>query len=114
MILNEDEVVYGFINENNTLINFAIFKKNDFETLERVKNEFNAFAAHEMDLTKELAIIDEAYWSGTRFLWPSPFLSWIFNDEANLWEAPVPHPNDGKSYIWDEDQQNWTEILVSE
>lgn len=34
-----------------------------------------------------------------------PFPSW--QAEGNEWVAPVPYPNDGKRYIWDEDTQQW-------
>lgn len=111
MILNEDEVVYGFVNENNILINFAIFKKNDFETIERVKNEYKANQAYQMNLSKEPARINETYWNGARFIWPSPFPSWVFSDEINEWQAPIPYPTveegSDEQYIWDENTTSW-------
>lgn len=112
MILNEDEVVYGFVNEENILTDFAIFKKDDFETIQRVKNEFNAHAAYPMDVTRELTTIGEAYWNGKRFLWPSPYDSWIFNEEKNDWEAPIPYPSDGQRYNWDENTLSWVLLYI--
>lgn len=38
--------------------------------------------------------------------------SWIFNEEACKFLPPVPYPLDGKLYDWDENQQNWVEIIV--
>ena len=108
------EKIYGFVDENNILREYAVIQENDIETLERLKNDFGYQTAYIMDWSKEVSDIGQTYWNGTRFVHPSPYPSWVFNDEANSWEAPIPHPNDGKSYIWDEDQQNWTEILVSE
>jgi hypothetical protein len=35
------------------------------------------------------------------------FDSWIFNEETCLWEAPIPKPNDGNLYDWDEQTQSW-------
>lgn len=106
-----NEVTYGFVDENNILRSTAIFVDGDIETIERVKTEFNAYAYYKMDLEKELALIDMAYWSGTRFLLPSPFPSWVFNEEINNWEAPVPlpefDPEDPKYYVWDEDSLSW-------
>jgi hypothetical protein len=46
------------------------------------------------------------------FIPPKPYDSWLLNEEACLWESPVPYPNDGKSYIWNEENINWEEIVV--
>ena len=39
-----------------------------------------------------------------------PFPSWTLDEDSCLWEAPVPHPNDGKAYMWNESASKWTEI----
>lgn len=44
------------------------------------------------------------------FIPPKPFKSWILNEDSCLWEAPVPCPDDGKIYRWDEDTTNWIEV----
>ncbi len=36
------------------------------------------------------------------------------NEETCYWESPVPYPTDDKFYIWDEDQQQWTEVEIPE
>jgi hypothetical protein len=41
------------------------------------------------------------------FIPPQPYASWVLNDDTCLWEAPVPYPEDGERYAWDEDQQQW-------
>jgi len=43
------------------------------------------------------------------FYAPQPFPSWILNNTTWLWEAPIAYPIDGKSYLWDETVQNWSE-----
>ena len=45
------------------------------------------------------------------FIPPKQFASWLLNEDTCLWEAPVAMPNDGKRYSWDEEQQNWTEVI---
>jgi hypothetical protein len=45
------------------------------------------------------------------FTQSKPFASWLLNETTLAWEPPVPKPTDGKKYRWDEDQQNWTEIV---
>lgn len=44
------------------------------------------------------------------FIPPKPFASWILNESTCLWDAPVPMPNDGKPYKWDESTLSWTEV----
>ena len=45
------------------------------------------------------------------FYSPSPYPSWILNEETWEWEAPIPYPDDGKDYEWDENYQQWIEII---
>ena len=44
------------------------------------------------------------------FYAPQPFPSWTLNNQTWFWEAPVPYPNDGKLYRWDEDTTSWVEV----
>jgi len=43
------------------------------------------------------------------FVAPQPYPSWVLNSNTAQWEAPVPMPNDGKMYSWDEATQSWVE-----
>lgn len=44
------------------------------------------------------------------FIPPQPFASWVLNEDSCLWEPPVPMPEDGKIYRWDEDTTTWIEV----
>lgn len=44
------------------------------------------------------------------FIPPQPYPSWLLNEDACLWDSPVPYPADGNVYIWNEEIQNWQEI----
>lgn len=44
------------------------------------------------------------------FIPPKPYPSWLLDTQTCLWEPPVPYPNDGKSYYWDEDTLSWVEV----
>jgi hypothetical protein len=44
------------------------------------------------------------------FIPPKPYASWILNEDTCLWDAPVAHPDDGKTYSWDEATTNWIEV----
>lgn len=38
-----------------------------------------------------------------------PYPSWVWNDETLTWSSPVPYPDDGKSYYWNEPTTSWIE-----
>lgn len=40
------------------------------------------------------------------FLEPKPYEGWILDEEFN-WKPPIPYPNDGNLYDWDERSKNW-------
>lgn len=44
------------------------------------------------------------------FLYPQPYPSWVLNEGTCLWEAPIPKPDDGLLYNWDEDTTSWVQI----
>lgn len=44
------------------------------------------------------------------FYAPQPYPSWVLNTQTYLWQAPVPYPSTGGSYVWDEATQSWVEI----
>lgn len=44
------------------------------------------------------------------FIPPQFYPSWVLNEDTCLWEPPVPMPEDGKTYTWDESIINWVEI----
>ena len=44
------------------------------------------------------------------FIPPKPYISWIFNENTCLWDAPTAMPTDGKIYSWDEETTSWVEI----
>lgn len=36
--------------------------------------------------------------------------SWILDEEDASWKAPIPYPNDGLMYQWNEESGNWEAI----
>lgn len=48
------------------------------------------------------------------FIPPKPFPSWILNENTCLWDSPLPYPNDGKMYRWNENILNWEEINLTQ
>ena len=43
------------------------------------------------------------------FALPQPYPSWSYNAQEDLWESPVPKPEDGENYTWkwEEETKNW-------
>jgi hypothetical protein len=41
------------------------------------------------------------------FIPKKPYNSWILNEDTCLWESPMPYPQDGNMYKWNEQNQSW-------
>ena len=47
------------------------------------------------------------------FIPPTPFASWLLDEDTCQWGAPVPYPTDvpeGTFFTWNEDNQSWQEV----
>jgi hypothetical protein len=38
------------------------------------------------------------------------FPSWTFNEDTCSFDPPVPYPNDGNGYVWNEQQLAWEQV----
>ena len=51
------------------------------------------------------------------FIPPKPYASWTLNESTCQWDSPTPKPDDsyvkkdGKTYIWNEAEQRWDEVV---
>lgn len=45
------------------------------------------------------------------FIPPKPYDSWVLDEDTCLWNSPVPYPDDGNLYDWDEDSRSWVEKI---
>lgn len=43
---------------------------------------------------------------------PQPYPSWTLNAETASWEPPVPMPEEGGLWVWDEDSTSWVSAEV--
>ena len=41
------------------------------------------------------------------FIPPQPFPSWTLDETTFLWQPPIPYPDDGNQYLWDDENQQW-------
>lgn len=44
------------------------------------------------------------------FYAPQPYASWTISGPTWTWQPPVPYPDDGKIYRWDEATLSWVEV----
>tara|TARA_E500000318_G_scaffold22618_1_gene23050 strand:+ start:453 stop:845 length:393 start_codon:yes stop_codon:yes gene_type:complete len=113
---------FAKIDENNIVIAVEVVS-NDIATTEQAGADFlnslygttdtwkqtsyntkgNVHALNGTPFRKNYACIGMIF-DSTRdaFYAPQPFNSWTLNETTCLWEAPIPHPNDGNNYNWDE------------
>jgi hypothetical protein len=45
------------------------------------------------------------------FIPPKPYESWVLDEATCLWQAPIEYPGDGGSYVWEESQGDWVEVV---
>jgi hypothetical protein len=48
------------------------------------------------------------------FIAPKPFTKWVLNEETCQWEAPVPYPTDGFTYVWNDNKGEWELVNFAE
>ena len=41
------------------------------------------------------------------------FESWVLNETTCLWEPPIPYPDDGNVYEWDEENIAWNQVTAT-
>ncbi len=112
------------LDENNTVIN-AVIVHNDELLLDGVENEQKGIdfcVAHlggrwvqtSYNATRRYNYAGIGYtYDSTRdaFIAPKPFDSWVLNEATCQWQAPIPKPEDGKPYTWNEEAQEWIAAL---
>jgi hypothetical protein len=75
----------------------------NFNTNEQSLDQSKAFR-------KNFAQIDYTYdEERDAFIAPKPFTKWVLNEETCIWEAPVPYPTDGLTYVWNNNKEEWEE-----
>ena len=107
-----------FAKIENGIVTQVIVAEQDFiDTIdgEWIQTSYNTYGGQHPEgrpLRKNYAGIGYLYDSERdAFIPPKPFDSWVLNDDTCLWEAPVPMPEDGKIYTWDEETLSWIEVV---
>jgi hypothetical protein len=115
---------YAFLDENN-IVTEVIVGKDEGEEGVNWESHYSAFrgqickrtsynthgGVHSnggVPLRKNYAGIGYTYDAERdAFIPPKLFNSWVLNETTCLWEAPVPYPEDGGVYIWNETSVSW-------
>lgn len=107
------ELKYGFVDSMGILKGTAIVLENDIETLNRIIDEvYPGTEAHLIEPEHIPLYPEETFWKDEKFYPPKEFNSWIWENDSYMWIPPIPHPNDEKFYIWNEEIVNWEEIVL--
>ena len=101
---------YAKIDKNN-IIQDIIVAEQDFINSGAVGDSFNWIqTSYNSNFRNKYASIGDTWRPDINmFISPSPYESWKLNENTGFWEAPVEKPNDGKYYIWNENNKEWVE-----
>lgn len=107
---------------NGTVTKVIVAEADFFKTFvddtpgEWIQTSYNTFAGEHVaggtPLRKNFAGVGYTYdKERDAFYPPSPFPSWVLNENTCQWEAPVPRPNiEGKFFEWNEGKAGWVDI----
>jgi hypothetical protein len=111
---------YAFLDDNN-IVTEVIVGKDETETIEGLTPEqwYGDFrgqqcvrTSYNSNIRFNYAVIGFTYDEvRDAFYAPQPYPSWTLNEDTCYWESPVPYPTDDKRYTWNEDNQNWEEVI---
>jgi hypothetical protein len=116
---------FAEIDQNNVVLRVIVVDNRDTSTPDGTEVESIGVAfcqrlfggnwfktSYNGNIRKNYAGIGFTYDSGRdAFIPPTPFPSWLLNEDTCLWYSPVPRPEDGKFYSWNEQTQQWDEIV---
>jgi hypothetical protein len=120
---------YAFLDDNSIVTEVIVGKNEDedgtdweqhyaaFRGQTCKRTSYNTFAGVHSGggtpLRKNYAGIGYTYdASRDAFISPQPFLSWILDEETFLWKPPIPMPEDGNLYEWDEATLSWHQTIL--
>jgi hypothetical protein len=112
---------YAFLNENN-IVTEVIVGIDETELIEGLDTEtwYGNFrgqickrTSYNGNIRKNYAGIGYTYDSERdAFIPPSPYPSWILNEDTCNWVSSIPYPEGEGMYSWDEDQLQWVEVTA--
>jgi hypothetical protein len=112
---------YAFLDENNIVVE-VITGRNEDEVVDGISDweayygEFRGKrclrTSYNGNIRKNFAGIGFKYYEELdAFVQPSPYPSWVLNEDTARWEAPVPYPDDDLMYQWNEEITDWEPVV---
>jgi hypothetical protein len=107
---------YAFL-DNNNIVTEVIVGIDETELIEGLDPEtwYGQFRAQSCKRTSYNGNIRKNY-AGIGFSYnaeldafipPKPFSKWILDEETCRWVAPISYPNDGFTYLWNDNKGEW-------
>jgi len=121
---------FAELNENNKVLRVVVACNNDIannggELSEQAAEHFKTVCplsingvkwlqtSYNNNFRKQYAGINYTYDSiKDKFIAPQPYPSWSL-DNNDDWIAPIPYPEDGQRYAWNEANQSWDLLSIS-
>jgi hypothetical protein len=111
---------FAQLDENNVVIQVIVVANRDTADANGVEKEYIGAAfcerllggtwkqtSYNGNMRKNYAGVGYTYREDIdAFVPPQPYPSWTLDENAQ-WQPPVPYPNDGSLYVWDEATQSW-------
>lgn len=116
--LNEGNIVTQVVVVDNWRLIDDSGQENEQKGIEFLKSLFGqdtvwVQTSYNANFRYRMAAIDYMYDSDKDIFLPQqPYPSWQYDDTAKDWQPPVPYPQDGMDYIWDETNQQWLSLYV--
>lgn len=110
--LDENNVVIDVVVVNNETLNNTEFPESEAIGVTFLTEWSGGYTkwkqtSYNASFRKKYAFIGGTYDEQLdKFIPPKPLLSWVLN-ENDEWQPPIPKPNDGENYTWDEENINW-------
>jgi len=115
---------FAELDENNVVLRVYVVHDEDTKNLDGIESEevgknfiSNIFGgnwiqtSYNSNFRNKFAGIGDIYIEEKdAFIDPSPYPSWIFNEESLLWDSPVPYPTTSGKYKWVEETLEWQEV----
>ena len=108
---------YAFLNNDNVVTEVIVGndeKTGDWEAYYgNLRGQTCVRTSYNANIRKNYAGIGFTYDADRdAFIPPTPYPSWVLDEDTCLWEAPVPLPDDADTvaYVWDEATTSWVGV----
>jgi len=108
---------YAFLDSNN-VVTEVIVGKDEVDTSHDWEQFYGEFrgqvckrTSYNGNIRKNYAGIGYTYDDERdAFIPPRPYTSWLLDEQTCQWNPPIPYPDDGNRYQWDESTLTWTQL----